>query len=144
MDLPYIPYFQTSRYRVATMVELADINPGEKAADLGSGDGRIVVAFAQKGAQVTGYELDQELIKLSEQNLQQANVSATILQRDFWQEDLGIYDIICVYPMPDVMHVLQQKLQKELRPGSRVLLNYYPFPTWKEVTKKDSVYLYKK
>ena len=141
---PYIPYFQTTRYRVGTMIELADIKPGEKAVDLGSGDGRIVVKLAQAGAIATGFELDEKLVKLSENNLKMANAKATILKKDFWHEDLSKYTIICVYPMPDIMHMLEGKLFKELRSGSRVLLNYYPFPTWEEITKKDNIYLYRR
>lgn len=144
MMYPYIPYFQTTRYRVHAMIELANIKPGEKAADLGSGDGRIVVALAQNGAIATGYELDEKLINNSLENIKRAGVNATILKKDFWEEDLSVYDIICVYPMPDIMEGLEEKLQKELRPGSRVLLNYYPFPNWKETMKKDYVYLYTK
>lgn len=144
MTPPYLPYFQTTRYRVATMIELAAIQPGEKAADLGSGDGRIVIELAKAGAIVTGYELDEKLVKLSTENIKQAHVQAIILQKDFWQEDLSKYNIICVYPMPDIMHALEEKLLKELKQGSRVLLNYYPFPSWQEVTKKDNIYLYRR
>src|SRR5581483_6197749 len=68
--IPYIPYFQTSRYRVKAMIELAEIQPGEKAADLGCGDGRISIALAQAGAITTAYELDDKLIDIAKQNIQ--------------------------------------------------------------------------
>lgn len=146
MDLPFIPYFQTTRYRVQAMIDLANIKQGEPAADLGSGDGRIVIALAKAGAIVTGYELDETRIKESEENIKLAGAehNATIVQKDFWQEDLSKYSIITVYPMPDVLEALEEKLQKELKKGSRVLLNYYPFPHWRETEKKDHVYLYQK
>lgn len=145
MSLPYIPYFQTTRYRVQAMIDLAEIKPGEKAADLGSGDGRIVIACANAGAITTGYELDESLLKLSEENIKKADVKerAHILQKDFWREDLSQYKIITVYPMPDIMDVLEKKLRDELKPGARVLLNYYPFPNWQYITTKDNIYLYK-
>lgn len=142
MGLPIIPYFQTTRYRVQAMIELAAIKPGEKAADLGSGDGRIVIELAKNGAITTGYELDENLIKISEEHIKNADVEATILHKDFWKENLRQYTLICVYPMPDIMEALENKLLKELLPGSQVLLNYYPFPNWKETQKKDNVYLY--
>lgn len=138
-----IPYFQTSRYRVETMVELANIKPGEKVADLGSGDGRIVIAFAKTGADVYGYEIDNELIKLSEEYIHNLNFkNAVIRNKDFWHEDLSIYDIICCYPMPTIMGRLERKLQEELKPGSRVVLNYFPFKHWKEKKVKDNIFLY--
>lgn len=94
--IPKIPYFKTSRYRVETMVELAEVKPSDKGADLGSGDGRIVIAFAKAGITMHGYEIDEELKKLAENNIQTENLTnAFIHSKDFWQEDLSSYDIIC-------------------------------------------------
>jgi protein-L-isoaspartate O-methyltransferase len=145
MPVIKIPYFKTSRYRVETMVQLANIKPGEKAVDLGSGDGRIVLAFAKTGIETHGYEIDEELRKLSEQNIKGLNIPNVIIHdKDFWEEDLSQYDIICIYPMPTIMGRLERKLQEELKPGSRVLLNYFPFKHWKLERTKDNIYLYKK
>lgn len=140
---PPIPYFTTSRYRVATMAELANVKPKEKAADLGTGDGRIAIALAEKGIHVDAYEIDKDRIKLAEENIKKAGVAnVTILDKDFWQEDLSQYDIICCYPMPTIMGRLETKLKNELKPGARVLLNYFPFLHWKEKQIKDNIYLY--
>jgi len=142
-SIPNIPYFQTSRYRVETMVELAEIKPNVKAADLGSGDGRIVIAFAQKGVEMHGYETDRKLKLLSEENLMRANLTnAFIHDKNFWQENLSPYDIICCYPMPTIMGRLERKLKEELKPGSRILLNYFPFKHWKLKNMKDNIFLY--
>jgi len=141
--IPKIPYFQTSRYRVATMVELADAKPGEKAADLGVGDGRITVAFAKAGTETHGFEIDPDLKKLAEENIKREGLTnAYVHDQDFWQEDLSKFDIICCYPMPTIMGRLEKKLKEELKPGTRVLLNYFPFLHWKEKIIKDNIYLY--
>ena len=143
--VPKIPYFTTSRYRVQTMVELADIKSTDKGADLGTGDGRITIAMAKAGLQMVGYEIDPNLKKLAEENILKENLTnAIILDKDFWQEDLSPYSIICCYPMPTIMGKLERKLQEELQPGARVLLNYFPFLHWKAKTIKDNVYLYMK
>lgn len=202
MSIPYIPYFTTSRYRVQAMIDLADIKPGEKAADLGTGDGRIAIALTQAGALVDAYELDDEMIKLAQKNKKEAfspvilnesegsqsinvipaftleekagiqlnrsfeqvsesrsRISYTVnksgitskpitppivLKKDFWCEDLSKYSIICCYPMPTIMGRLEKKLKDELQPGSRVLLNYFPFKHWKLAETKDNIFLYKK
>lgn len=151
MAAPPIPYFTTSRYRVATMVELAHAKPGERVADLGTGDGRIAIAFGEKGIEADGYEIDPDRIKLARENSKNSFGSAqdkaafgkiVILDKDFWQEDLSKYDIVCCYPMPTIMGRLEKKLKEELKPGARVLLNYFPFPHWKEKIIKDNIYLY--
>lgn len=144
--IPLIPYFKTSRYRVNTMIELAEIKPGELMADLGSGDGRISIAAAKAGAQAFGYETNPKLVELSRANIEHDALSNTaiILEQDFWTEDLEKYNIITIYPMPDIMELLEQKLLKELKPGTRVLLNYYRFLNWKFKKVKNNVYLYRK
>ena len=143
--VPKIPYFQTSRYRVETMVELAEVKQGELGADLGSGDGRIVIAFAKAGIEMDGYEIDKELRKLSKENIQIEHLTnAFIHDKDFWQEDLSRYDIICCYPMPMIMGRLERKLKEELQPGARVLLNYFPFKHCKLAKMKDNIFLYYK
>jgi hypothetical protein len=152
LSIPRIPYFQTSRYRVETMVELANPKPNEKGADLGSGDGRIVIAFAkvpfmgaQRGIEMHGYEIDEDLKRLSEENIKKLNINNAFIHNiDFWQEDLSQYDIICSYPMPTIMGRLERKLQEELKPGTRILLNYFPFKHWKLKTMKDNIYLYQR
>lgn len=144
-SIPLIPYFETSRYRVTSMVELSGVKKGELVADLGSGDGRIAIEFAKKGAKVTAFEINHSLIDESLENIKKEKVSDNInvLQENFWNADLSLYDIICIYPMPDIMEELEKKLEKELRPGTRILTNYYMFPNWKYLKTLDKVYLYK-
>ena len=128
------------------MIELSSIQPGETVADLGSGDGRISIAFANKGGVVTGYELDSDLVKRSNDLINKAGVNqnAHILNKDFWIADLSRFDIITIYPMPDIMLSLEEKLLNELKPGARVLTNYYQFPKWKKIGCKNHIYLYQK
>lgn len=145
MAIPIIPYFQTSRYRVATMVKLAEPKPGQKGVDLGSGDGRIVIAFAEKGVQMAGIELDTTLITLSEKNIRDARLkNAVIEKKNFWEEDLSHYDIVTIYPMPDIMEALALKLKNEVKPGGRILTNFYPLPKWPATQSRDNIYLYRK
>lgn len=141
--IPDIPYFQTSRYRVETMIELAQIQTGDTGCDLGSGDGRIVIAFAKQGITMHGYEISSDLLALSRKNIEIAQLTnAFIHKNDFWEENLSRYSIVCCYPMPTIMGRLEHKLKNELRPGARILLNYFPFKRWKEKKIKDNIFLY--
>lgn len=139
----FIPYFATSRIRVAAMLALAGDVRGLSVADLGSGDGRIVTEFARAGARATGYEIDEELYRQSQESLVKERLeNVRILQKDFWGEDLSIYNIVTVYPMPDVMEELEKKLFSQMLPGAKILLNYYPFLDRTYTKVKENVYLY--
>ena len=141
--LPLLPYFTTSRYRVEAMSELADPKPGEKGADLGSGDGRITIAFAKKDVEMHGFELNKEFVTISKNTIESEGLTnASIFQRDFWEIDLSVYDIIAIYPMPDILEALEEKLKKEAKPGARILTNYYPLPTWSPEKQKDHISLF--
>jgi len=139
-----IPYFETSRYKVATMVELSQVEKHSLVADLGSGDGRISIAFGGKGAQVTGFELNDGFIEKSEKLIDSLSLenNITIQKKNFWNVNLNSFDIICIYPMPDIMDLLEIKLLNELRPKTKVITNYYKFPNWKHKEEKNNIYLY--
>lgn len=126
------------------MVELSKIKKGERAADLGSGDGRISIAFAKTGAIVDSFELDEKLISVANKNSlsEKVNENITIHKKDFWVEDLSRYSVIAIYPMPDIMLLLEEKLDKELKSGTKVVVNFYPLPNWKYKTFKNNIYLY--
>lgn len=126
------------------MVELSGVKPGDKVADLGSGDGRISLAFGKNGALVTGFELDPTLAQTSKELTTQEKLenNVTILIQDFWDVNLSPFDIVTVYPMPDIMKELELKLQTELKKGAVALTNYYPFPNWMHRKTKDKIYKY--
>jgi tRNA A58 N-methylase Trm61 len=128
------------------MIELVNIQPDDMVADLGAGDGRLSIAFGQAGAVTHGYELDPDWVKCAQDNIKNAKVDTlvSIHQKDFWNVDLKPYQIICIYPMPDIMDALEKKLQKEVSSGTRILLNYYRFANWAEITQKNNIYLYQK
>lgn len=139
-------YASTRAETVKKMVELAQIKPGEKAVDLGSGDGRLVIALAQAGAQASGYEIDPLLVWLSRRKIRQAGLEkqAFIYRQSFWNEDLSGFDAVTVYGISQMMKRLEKKLKGELKAGARVVSNYYTFPDWAESKKEDRLHLYQK
>ena len=126
------------------MIDLAKPQVGEKMIDLGSGDGRIVMEFAKLGLESHGYEINTELALLSESKILEANLDTKsfIHIADFWNEDLASYDIVVIYGMTSIMKLLEEKLQKELKPGARVLSAIFHFPNWERAHEQDNVSLY--
>jgi len=148
-------FFAKSREKtIQNMMELANLKKGQKVIDLGSGDGKLVVALAsalggpasggKAEAQAYGYEISPYLVWVSKRNLKKAGLAdkAVILRKNFWKEDLSQFDIIFLFGIKHIMKNLEEKLQKELRTGAKVISNYFIFPNWKYLDKKDDVYLY--
>jgi cyclopropane fatty-acyl-phospholipid synthase-like methyltransferase len=140
-DVPFVP---SSWERLDSMVELADAKPGEKSIDLGSGDGRVVIALAKLGVMAFGYEVDPELVKKALNNIKEANLdgNAFIICTNYWEENLSEYDLITIYGITSIMPRLEEKLKKELKPGARVVSNFFTFPSWDPAVEKGDVYVY--
>jgi protein-L-isoaspartate O-methyltransferase len=138
------PWVATQPETVEKMIALANIKPGAKAADIGSGDGRLVIALAQAGAEAHGYEINPFLVLLSRLNISQAGLTskAFVHWKNFWNEDLSKFDIVIVYGTPKIMKRLEEKLKKELKTDATIISNIYAFPTWSPSKREDNVYLY--
>jgi 2-polyprenyl-3-methyl-5-hydroxy-6-metoxy-1,4-benzoquinol methylase len=139
-----VPFVTTSSDHVKIVLELAQIQPGQKVVDLGSGDGRVVLAFANTGASVEGYEFKPELVKKSRQRIENENLQeqAKIFEMSFWDISLAPYDVVYIYGMQSIMDRLELKLEKELRPGSVFISNIFKLPRWKPKKSNDGVLLY--
>lgn len=140
-------YVPSVPWAVQKMITLLGIKKGERAVDLGSGDGRVVIALAQKGIPTVGYEINPFAYFTSLFYLKRAKLptdKANIYFKNFWNEDLSSYNVVTVFLAPHLMKKLEKKLQKELPVGSRVITQTFKFPTWKPIKVDDSFYLYKK
>lgn len=137
-------YDPSEMKEVKTMVELSKVRHGEKAVDLGSGDGRIVIALAKKGAEAHGYEINPILVYKSRQNIKYAGLKhkAFIHWKSFWDVDLSDFDIVTTFQVGFIMKKLENKLMKELKPGSYVISHHWTFPTLPALKHKDDIYLY--
>ncbi len=139
------PFVSSVPWVIKNAIKLAQIRKGEKAVDLGCGDGRIVIALAKAGAEAYGYEINPFLVWLTRFRIRQAGMSgkAFAYYKSLWDLDLSSFDVVMIYGLPYMFKRLEKKLEKELKPGSRVISLSFPFPTWKPVKTDESVYLYK-
>gem|GEM_PF-273357 len=137
-------YVPSSDERIKDMLELAKLKKNDVACDIGSGDGRVVIELAKHCKEAHGVELNPVLVQRSEKNIKAANLEkkAKIFWKSFWDTDLSEYDVITVYGINYIMKNLEKKLEQDLNPGARVISNYFVFPNWKPVKKKNDVYLY--
>ncbi len=140
------PYLETTEKDIERLIPLLPTGSGLKAADIGSGDGRIVIALAKHGIEAHGYEINPLLIKTSKKNIQDAGLEnrATIYWQNFWKADISQYDIITVFGVGFIMKRLEKKLQKELKPGATIVSFRFPFHAWPLQEKHEAIYIYKK
>jgi hypothetical protein len=141
------PFLPTGRKRVGEMLALAELRPGETLVDLGSGDGRIVVAAAKAGARAEGWEISPYLWLWSQWNIRRAGVAdrARVRLGSYWGEPVGHADVVTLFLITDKMPRMEEKLRRELRQGSRVVSYAFTFPEWRHEKKTDGgVTLYRR
>ncbi|HEV8342757.1 MAG TPA: methyltransferase domain-containing protein [Candidatus Binatia bacterium] len=128
-----VPFVPTPQEVVDRMIELAGVKKGDVVYDLGSGDGRIVITAAKKGARAVGFEIDPDLIKESRENVRKAGVEklAEIRQQDILTVDLSGANVVTMYLLPDVNLKLKPNLLSQLKPGSRVVSHAFDMGDWK-------------
>lgn len=129
-DVPYVP---TTPEVVAKMLELGEVGPDDVLYDLGSGDGRIVIAAArERGAKAVGIDIDDELVRESRENARQAGVSdrAAFQEGDLFEADLSEATVVTMYLLQAVNLQLRPKLLSELKPGARIVSHAFDLGEW--------------
>ena len=123
------PWFPTWSRDIERFLKLAEIKPGQKFYDLGCGDGKLVFAAAGAGAQAVGFEISllPYLIALSRSFYVD---NSKILFKDFWKQDISDADIVYIFLTPKVNPKAKLKLEKELKPGARVVAYTWPIDGW--------------
>jgi SAM-dependent methyltransferase len=128
------PFITTPSEVVLRMLELAGTRPDDLVVDLGSGDGRIVIAAAQAfGARGLGIELDQRLVEVSRENARRAGVAhrVSFVQGDVLAADLSPATVVTVYLLPGLIGRLQPRFVDGLRPGTRIVSHAFGMAGWK-------------
>jgi cyclopropane fatty-acyl-phospholipid synthase-like methyltransferase len=120
-DVIYVP---TPQDVVDAMLEMAKVTNRDVVYDLGSGDGRIPITAAKTyGARATGIDICDLRIKEANANLTSANVAdkVTFLQQDLFKTDISQATVVTMYLLPTLNVRLIPKLNKELKPGTRIV-----------------------
>lgn len=132
LDVP-TPYIPSTRGNVDEMLRLAAVTPNDVVYDLGSGDGRIVIAAARDyGARGVGIDIDPALVRASLDNARRAGVAERTAFRasDIFAVNLGDATVVTMYLLSGLVAKLEPKLLAELKPGTRIVAHDYGFPQW--------------
>ena len=135
------PYVTAPEHAVDKMLEAANLKPGETLYDLGCGDGRIVIAAAQRykvnavGVEISGSLAKSVAEKVKKEGLQKR---VTIIHGDFMKTDLSKADVVTLYLATTANDTVRPNLERFLRPHARVVSYDYPVPGWKPVETMDT------
>lgn len=124
------PWVPSPNETVRKMLLLAKVKPGEEVYDLGSGDGRVVITAAKEfGARSTGIEIDVFRASYSRLLIRLMGLGgkARVIWSSFYRVDLSAADVVTVYLLPQTNDKLTPKLERELRPTSRVVSHAFKF-----------------
>ncbi|XP_016042532.1 ATP synthase subunit C lysine N-methyltransferase isoform X2 [Erinaceus europaeus] len=126
--LPFVP--ATPR-QLDNVLRLLPKRPGP-LVDIGSGDGRVVIAAAKAGFPAVGYELNPWLVWFSRYRAWRAGVRgcATFYICDLWKVTFSQFSNVVIFGVPQMMPQLEKKLERELGAGARVIACRFPFPGW--------------
>lgn len=126
-------FVTTPHEAVREMLRLAAVNRDDVVYDLGSGDGRIVIAAAHDfGARAVGVEIDPKLIRESEESARSAGVSDRVrfVEQDLFRVDLREATVVTLFLLPGLNELLRPRLMEELRPGTRVVSHMWDMREW--------------
>src|SRR4029453_17259693 len=131
------PYVPTPSAIADRMMQLAKVGPGDYVIDLGSGDGRLVIAAVSKykARGGMGMDIDPKLVKLANENAAKAGVADRVkfVEGDLFKANVGDATVVTLYLLPSMLGDVEAKLAKELKPGTRVISPDYPLPSGKHV-----------
>lgn len=114
---------------VQQMLDMAELKAGERVVDLGSGDGKIAIAAAKRGARARGIEYNPDMVAVSQRNAREAGVQVQFEQGDIFQADFTEADIVTLYLLPSLNEKLRPILLK-MKPGTRVASHQFRMGEW--------------
>ena len=127
------PFITTPPEVVERMLQVAETRADDLVIDLGSGDGRIVIAAAQKyGARAVGIELDGALVQKSREAARAAQLGdkVSFIEGDVLAADISKATVVTVYLLPELMRKLQARFIQELAPGTRIVSHAFTMAGW--------------
>jgi precorrin-6B methylase 2 len=134
-DVVWVP---TPPELVEKMLDMAKVTPQDLVIDLGSGDGRNVIAAAKRGARAIGFEFNPEMVKLSRRLAQEAGVAdrATFVEGDMYEADISKATVLALFLLPSNLDKLMPKFLA-LKPGTRMVNNTFAVTGWEpDATEK--------
>lgn len=127
-DVVWVP---TPQATVEKMLDVAQVTPQDFVMDLGSGDGRNIIAAAKRGARARGVEYNPDMVELARRTAKSEGVAdrATFLQGDMYEADISQATVLALFLLPENLDKLATKFLA-LNPGTRIVVNQFWIEGW--------------
>src|SRR3954465_5382391 len=127
-DVIWVP---TPEGLIAKMLDMAKVTAADTVIDLGSGDGRTVIAAAKRGAKAMGIEYNPDMVELSKRNAEKAGLAgkANFMKADLFESDFSQAAVITMYRLPTINMKLRPKIL-DLKPGTRIVSHAFTMDDW--------------
>ena len=127
-DVIWVP---TPQGLIDKMLDMAKVTSIDYVIDLGSGDGRTVIAAAKRGARATGIEYNPDMVELSKRNAEKEGVAgkANFMKADLFESDFSQATVITMYLLPTINMKLRPKIL-DLKPGTRIVSHAFTMDEW--------------
>ncbi len=135
------PYVNSPEHAVEKMLDMAHLKRGETLYDLGCGDGRILIAAAEKyRVKAVGIEISDHLAKRASENVKKAGLQerVKVVHGNFMQTNLKEADVVTLYLATAANESLRPNLERYLRPNTRVVSYDYPIPGWRAINTSET------
>ncbi len=130
LDVPYVP---TPPEVVERMLDMAEVKPDDFVIDLGSGDGRIAIAAAKRGARAFGVDIDPQRVEEAQENARRAGMQGRVSFRrqNLFDTRIDEATVLTMYLLRKVNLDLRPRVLDELKPGTRVVSHAFSMGDWK-------------
>ena len=127
-DVVWVP---TSNFLVEKMLNLANVTAQDYVIDLGSGDGRTVIAAAKRGARALGIEYNPDMVELSKRNAANEGFADRVrfMEADLFETDFSQATVITMFLLPSINLQLRPRILN-LKPGTRIVSNTFTMEDW--------------
>ena len=135
-----VPFVATPEHVARRMLEMAQVGPNDIVYDLGAGDGRILIMAAREfGARAVGIELRKDLYNQIERKIKEYGLDGRVrvIYGSFYEVDVSEASVVTLYLLTSVNEKLRPKLERELKPGTRVVSHDFEVPGWRPVRVEE-------
>lgn len=137
------PFLPTLKARVPEALDLAKLKPGQTLIELGSGDGRVLKAAAERGAKAVGYELNPLLVIYSKILTIRYRKNVKVVWGNYWHKKWPAADVMFVFLLQPYMEKLHKRIIQEYPKGIDLVSFAFTIPTKQPAKEQNGLYLYR-